>query len=467
MRRNANLWLTLVWLSTASRALAQPPPSDQQQAAPPAPPPAPQPPPPPAPEPSWAPPLEQPPPESATPAARPPETPAEVPPEQVAPPPPPEPGEPPTELEIYGFAMLDIGYDAGKIGDPAWEDVLRPTKLPAFANEFGKGGRTFESVRQSRFGVAAKTETSAGEIKTKFEFELFGTGVDAGQTTFRLRHFYGEWKGLKAGQTWSPFMDPDVFPNSIEYWGPNGMVFFRTVHIEYRPWSSGDSYATVALEKPGASADQGVYAERVELESVVPRFPAPDVSANIHVAGPWGHVQLAGIFRYLKWDDLAMSPTVQGHAYGWGANLSANIKLAPTLLKLQAVYGEAIQNYMNDAAADIGPEPSNDPAHPIEGVALPVLGLVGFVDIDWNAYLTSTVGYSFVWVDNSSGQAPAAFHIGHYALANLLIHPTKKLFFGGEFQFGRRENDSDGFTANDYRVQFSINYRFSQTTGGK
>ena len=24
-------------------------------------------------------------------------------------------------------------------------------------------------------------------------------------------------------------MDPDVFPNSLEYWGPTGMVFFRNV----------------------------------------------------------------------------------------------------------------------------------------------------------------------------------------------------------------------------------------------
>ena len=68
-----------------------------------------------------------------------------------------------------------------------------------------------------------------------FEFELFGTGVDAGQTTFRLRHAYGELGHFGAGQTWSPFMDPDVFPNSIEYWGPNGMVFFRNVQARWMP----------------------------------------------------------------------------------------------------------------------------------------------------------------------------------------------------------------------------------------
>ena len=66
-----------------------------------------------------------------------------------------------------------------------------------------------------------------------FEFELFGTGVDEGQTTFRLRHAYGELGQFGAGQTWSPFMDPDVFPNSVEYWGPTGMVFFRNVQFRW------------------------------------------------------------------------------------------------------------------------------------------------------------------------------------------------------------------------------------------
>ena len=153
--------------------------------------------------------------------------------------------------------------------------------------------------------------------------------------------------------------------------------------------------------------------------------------------------------------------------YGWGVNLSANVKLAPTLLKLQAVDGRAIENYMNDAPADVGPEPSDDPTHPIEGKALPVLGLVAFVDLDWNANFTSSAGYSFVWIDNSSGQAPDAFHIGHYALANILYHPTKQLFLGPEFQFGRRQNNSDGFDANDFQRAVLDQLQFSATTEGK
>ena len=36
-------------------------------------------------------------------------------------------------MDIYGFVMMDSGYNFGTM-DPNWFDVVRPTKLPAFAN---------------------------------------------------------------------------------------------------------------------------------------------------------------------------------------------------------------------------------------------------------------------------------------------------------------------------------------------
>ena len=121
--------------------------------------------------------------------------------------------------------MLDIGHDFKQI-NPNWTDTLRVTRLPSFEDQFGRDHNTFAGVRQSRLGVRSSTPTALGELKTQFEFELFGTGVDEGQTTFRLRHAYGELGAFGAGQTWSPFMDPDVFPNSLEYLGAhrNGVL---------------------------------------------------------------------------------------------------------------------------------------------------------------------------------------------------------------------------------------------------
>jgi hypothetical protein len=372
-------------------------------------------------------------------------------------------------LDIYGSAMLDMGYET-KQNDPNWFDVLRPTKLPAFPNEYGEDGRYFAGVRQSRLGFKGVIPTSNGEIKTIFEFELFGTGVDAGQTTFRLRHAWGELGQIGAGQTWSPFMDPDVFPNSVEYWGPNGMVFFRNVQLRWTPWQNGDSNFMIALERPGASADQGVYAGRIELADVKARFPLPDVSAHFRYAKDWGHVQVAGIVREIKWDDLNNDQyNLTGSATGWGFNFSSNIKIAKKhVARLQAAYGDGVQNYWNDAPVDIGIQNNlGDPRRPVLGKALPILGIVAFLDLNWNERFTSTVGYSLVNIDNSDGQRADAFKKGRYALANVLYHPTPAIFLGPEIQWGKRENLGDGFTSDDVRIQFSAKYNFKASLGGK
>src|SRR5262245_37390971 len=50
--------------------------------------------------------------------------------------------EPKPWLDIYGFAMMDMGFDF-KQTHPDWFDVVRPTKLPSMKNEFG-GDRSEE-----------------------------------------------------------------------------------------------------------------------------------------------------------------------------------------------------------------------------------------------------------------------------------------------------------------------------------
>jgi hypothetical protein len=373
-----------------------------------------------------------------------------------------------TTMTIYGHAMLDMGVNFDQIQSD-WFDVMRPTKLASFDDEFGEDGSFFAGVRQSRLGIKTATPTDLGELRTTFEFELFGTGVDAGQTTFRLRHAYGELGHFGAGQTWSPFMDIDVFPNSLEYWGPNGMVFFRNVQARWMP-IQGETRLTIALERPGASGDLGDYGDRVELGDVRGRFPVPDLSAEYHLGQPWGYVEVAGIVRRIEWDDFVDDAfDFSGGATGWGVNLSSNIKAgADNVLRLQAVYGEGIENYMNDAPVDIAIEPNpGDPVSPVEGVAVPVLGLVGFLDHTWNEKWSSSVGYSRLDIDNTEGQTDDSFSLGQYGLVNLLHYPAQNVMVGGELQWGNRENHDDGWSTDAIKVQFSAKYNFSHTFGGQ
>ena len=64
-------------------------------------------------------------------------------------------------LDIYGFVMMDAGYDFKQV-HPDWFDVVRPVKLPSYENEFGADGNTYFSVRQTRFGVKSEVPTEHG-----------------------------------------------------------------------------------------------------------------------------------------------------------------------------------------------------------------------------------------------------------------------------------------------------------------
>jgi hypothetical protein len=378
-------------------------------------------------------------------------------------------------FQIYGFAMTDIGYNFNKI-DPNWFDVVRPTKLPTMDNDtyYGTKGNAYFSVRQSRFGVKSGTQTGMGELFTQFEFEMFGTGVDAGQTTIRLRHAYGELGQFGVGQYWSPFMDIDVFPNTVEYWGPNGMAFFRNVQFRWMP-IKGDTRLTFALERPGASADAGEYSNRVELQGVKARFPVPDLSAEYRSAHEWGYVELAGIVRYMKWEDLNVSEgedDLSGDAIGWGLNLSSNLKLGKdNVVRLSVLYGAGVQNYMNDAPVDIAVDGTGDDA---KGVAIPLFGAVAFLEHNWSEKFATAIGYSMLSIDNTDGQRYDAFKMGSYAIGNLIYYPVQDVMMVAELQYGNRENfkdmpesfsqeDRDAYlkTADILKLQFSFKYNFS------
>ncbi len=147
--------------------------------------------------------------------------------------------------------------------------------------------------------------------------------------------------------------------------------------------------------------------------------------------------------RYIKWEDqLEDQYDLSGDALGFGLNLSSNIKFSKNdVLRLSFVYGEGIQNYMNDAPVDVAIQNNPDnTTKPIEGVALPMYSAVVFLDHNWNEKFSTAIGYSMLNIDNSNGQDYNAFHQGQYALANLAYYPVPNVMMGAEVQWAMRDN---------------------------
>lgn len=373
----------------------------------------------------------------------------------------------PKTLEIYGFAMVDAGYNFKQI-KPSWYDAMRPSRLPSYTDQYGTDGNFYASARQSRFGVKTNFDTKKGAFYAVFDFDMYGVGVDEGQTTIRLRHAYGQFGHWGGGLTESPFMDLDIFPNTFEYWGPNGMGFLRNVQIRWIP-ILGPSELVFGLEMPGVSADKGEYADRIELQGVKPRLPFPDLSGHYRSAHKWGYVQAGFMLRYIGWEDQAKtdSTDLTGNTIGWGISLSSNIYLGKnTTLRLQVIEGAGVENYFNDAPIDVGIKlDTADKKTPYKGEALGDLGVVVWLDHNWSPKWSSSIGWSMVDIKNSNGQNYDAYSMGNYAAANIIYSPIPSVLMGIELQYVDRTNYKaspvDGFkSTNAFKTNISFKYNF-------
>jgi hypothetical protein len=367
-------------------------------------------------------------------------------------------------FEVYGYILTDGGYNFNAI-DPDWFDVMRPTKLPKYKNEFGSAGNYFISVRQTRFGIRSSTQTKLGELKTQFDFDFIGFGKDVGQTTIHLVNGFGQLGKFIAGQTPSTFMDTEVFPVTLDYWGPCSRIFFLNIQVRYTPVYTTKERFAIAFERPGATADGTDYSNSVDIRHVKPDLPLPNLATHYRHEWKWGYTQLAAIVKYLQWKDISDTSVndLDGSDVGWGFNLSTVINAAKRLkFKLQGEYGEGFENYIADVSPDVALETnSGSSIRPVKGKALPAWGFLSFAEIEWTPKLKSSVGYSMLTIKNANLQSPDAFRKGQYALINLRCYPVDNVMLGIEYQYGRRDNFSDGFYSTCNKIQCSFKFNFS------
>jgi len=358
-------------------------------------------------------------------------------------------------LLINGFAMLDVIGDFNRV-NPDWLGAFRPSKF-LIPDPRNNGELSFHA-KQTRLNFEGFAPTGVGEVHARFEFDLYGTGDDAGQTTMRVRHAYGELGRFLAGQTNSVFMDVDVFPNVIDYWGPNGMMYLRTPQARYTPIRKGGTSVAVALEGANSAIDPGNVQELDPSLGLNGWTRFPDFAAHYRQDGDWGHFQIAGIVRVLGFESTT-SPDGEpsGEEIGGGLSLSAVKKVFKRdKIYAQFNYGRGISSYFNDGGVDLAPATLKGGG----AETVPSLGYELYYEHAWGPKWTSSIGYSEHIQDNTDGQLGNAYHKGQYFSVNLLYSPVPHLLMGGEFLWGKLKTN-DGSTGDDSRLQFSAKYNFS------
>jgi len=336
-----------------------------------------------------------------------------------------------TSFQLGGYVQLDAIVDSDRISS---RDNFVVNTIQTGGAKTG-AGTTNLSVRQSRLFLKTQTPTENwGNLITYIEMDLFGTDG----TEPRLRHAYGQLGDkfqVLAGQTWSAFQDATVFPATLDSQGPPGIVNSRRPQIRVREDFNDQWTVVAAIEDP--TSDITVPGGFAGQKST----PFPDLDANVRWNQPWGHLQLAGVVRFLQFDPDVGSRSSQ---FGYGVNLTGSIKALKLdekntdLILFQIAGGNGIARYINDSnglgldAVLLSPNGSLD--------GLPVIaGLLGYQHW-WAPKWASTVCYSIVSVDNKSTEPASDYHQGQYVVLNLRYFPIPRVMFGAEVLYGVRED---------------------------
>jgi len=367
-------------------------------------------------------------------------------------------------LKISGWMNLDTIYDFDRVA-PDYEETLVPTTIPTVPGLYGSDGNFIFSVKQSKLSFVSEGDTPLGHVLGWFEFDLFGTGSNAGQTTFNLRHAWIELGRFGAGQTWSTFMDISTWPNVFDWWGPSAMALNRNAQLRYTvPYGDRGSHFAVALEKQNGSFNVGILDELAPslAEDLTPKTEFPDLILRWRTEHDWGHFQIAGVARHLAWETLdSPDNRPKDHTFGWGFNLTGILNTTERdRLKLGLTFGEGIASFINDGGgSNLAPvflAPGADV------VAQKSIGFLAYYDHYWSDKWSSAVGMSHNDISLTNLQLTDQPKNVTYASTNLFFTHSPFFIAGIEALYGRLEN-ADGSTGRDFRLQLTTRYIFAHT----
>lgn len=349
-----------------------------------------------------------------------------------------------TILKIGGYFKTDFIYDLKPAGNT---DAFVPSSIP-IPTVVGVNNATV-SIRPTRLSLDFRVpSTRIGEVRFYLEGDLFGTNA----TTPRLRHAYAQAGNFLVGQTFSNFMDPDGFPDTLDFQGPNGMVNLRNPQLRYGFALSPSTTLYIAVEKPSSDV---VF--KTPQFSAQPEAPSPDGTIRLRQEFEAGHFQIAGLFRSIG----AFLPNGRSDSvFGWGVNAAVSLKTFGTdKANFAVALGHGISRYVQDTSGlgiDAEPTMTGTTAHL---QATPAVGVEAAYQHYWAKTLRSSAFYSYAAVNNTNLAVATTYNHGTYTGANLIWNPYGSLNVGAEFLYGWAMEQS-GLKANAPRIQFSAKYSF-------
>ncbi|WP_434049668.1 hypothetical protein [Marinobacter salarius] len=341
------------------------------------------------------------------------------------------------EASVYGYARFNASYDID-------EEVGISTRSGSYnlINTSGSDGATGHfgaDAVQTRIGV--KTTSPEG-VNVTVEGDFRGG-------TLRLRHGYGEYKGVLMGQTWSNYtsfvgntstLDFDSLPGVAGLQGRTAQARYTTGPLSF------------SLEEPSSSILNSPAAEKDSM---------PAFTARLQDSQGGMSYSAAVLAHQVAYDDGSTDESTFGFAT-FGA-----LKMALTdMVTIQGTlsYSNGANDYLYRSGDNFGAASAYATGGDLEAIS----GFGGSVGAGFNlgGGRSINIGYGLVTVDwddaeDDLGAAAVAgeSETNSAVMANYQWTPVKNVMMGVEYARLEREN-VDGSDGDANRILFAAQYNF-------
>ncbi|MFT7338121.1 MAG: hypothetical protein ACI92B_001450, partial [Marinobacter maritimus] len=290
---------------------------------------------------------------------------------------------------------------------------------------------------QSRIGI--KTTSPEGVT-----FNVEGDFRGGGGGTLRLRHAYGSYNGVLAGQTWSNF---------TSFVGNTGTLDFDSL-----PGAAGYQSRTAQLRYTTGPLSISAEQPQSKFTSAGPtaKDSMPALTARVEDSAGGLSYSAAVLAQQLGYD----TGTNDDSAFGFGTFVAAKMALSDMItIQGSLSYTDGASSYLYRAGAESAYVAPNGDVETISGYG----GTIG-AGFSLGGGRSINIGYGMTEVDLDDGVADGVIAATDAesisaVMANYKWTPVKNVMMGIEYQYGMKEtqNGDDGDAS---RLLFAAQYNF-------
>ncbi|GGC61738.1 hypothetical protein GCM10011362_07720 [Marinobacter halophilus] len=336
--------------------------------------------------------------------------------------------------DIYGYARLTATYDINEkiTGDDS-----------TLAGDFGKvsgsdnEGHFDASATQSRIGVRAT-------LPNDFKIVVEGDFASAGN--FRLRHAFGEYNGVLAGQTWSNYNSFTGNTPTLDFNGSAGWAGYQARTAQLRYTTGGLS---VSVEDPKGSVTGATTVIGGETVSTK-KDTMPAFTARYEGSADALSFAAAALVKQNAYENVVND--TDDTAMGYGVFGAAKFK-ASDMISVQGSinYTDGANSYLYLSGASDGFVDANDDLETVSGIG----GSLG-TSISLGNGRSVNLVYGMTQMDVDSA---AAEETRSNVIANYMWTPVQSVMMGVEYQYWKTETKG-GDSEDANRLMFAAQYNF-------